>query len=150
MIEAGRTTGQPPAAEATQHTTPIAYVDLDRYCSRCSYNLRTLPVERDGRTGIPMVRCPECGTFHPANELASALRPWVHRFGAIALGGWILLLLFVFFWLGMGRGGYDLRHAGGADNSQRHPADHAHQQPDHLHLLERVRPTEGEGAGNGG
>ena len=104
MIEAGQTAEEQPAADTTERAAPIAHVDLDRFCSRCTYNLRTLPVERDGRTGIPVVRCPECGTFHPANELATALRPWLRRVGAIALGGWILLLLFVFFWLGMAEG----------------------------------------------
>lgn len=82
----------------------VAHVDLDRYCGCCGYNLRTLAVYRDEHTGIPLVRCPECGTFHPANDMATALRPWLHRICALALGGWILTLLSVFFLLGLAAG----------------------------------------------
>ena len=53
---------------------PVACIDLDRFCEGCAYNLRTLPVYRDERTGIPVVRCPECGRFQSANDASTVAR----------------------------------------------------------------------------
>lgn len=83
---------------------PVARIDLDYFCVHCSYNLRTQPVHNDERTGIPIVRCPECGKFLAANEGATALRPWLNRVTATALVVWMLGLLSCLFFLGLGQG----------------------------------------------
>ena len=56
---------------------PLACVESDRFCARCGYNLRTLPIPRDGRTKILLVRCTECGHYQPANDSAAVTRPWL-------------------------------------------------------------------------
>jgi len=78
---------------------PHAVIELDRFCTSCAYNLRTMPVERDPGTGIPVVRCPECGTFQPANDATTAVRPWLQRLISLALAAWMLLLTAAFVWL---------------------------------------------------
>lgn len=78
---------------------PIAVIELDRFCEGCGYNLRTQAVVRDERTGIPIVRCPECGRHQSANDTATALRPWMHRLTGLAIGGYVLLMIGALFWL---------------------------------------------------
>lgn len=83
---------------------PLACIDLDRFCAGCGYNLRTQPVARDRRTGIPLVRCPECGRFESANEAVAALRPWLRRTTAFLLGVWVLVVIGVFGLIGLAEG----------------------------------------------
>ncbi len=94
----------PGAASDRPQTAPIAWIDLDRFCGHCSYNLRTQPVHRDERTEIPVVRCPECGKFQPANDGSTVLRPWLNRLSAVALMAWMLTLLSTLFFFGLGQG----------------------------------------------
>jgi hypothetical protein len=77
---------------------------LDRFCGDCGYNLRTLAVYRDEHTGIPVVRCPECGRFQPANHAATALRPWLDRLTAFVLVCWVLSIISAVGFLGMMQG----------------------------------------------
>lgn len=84
--------------------TPVACIELDRFCGNCGYNLRTLPVCRDEHTGIPVVRCPECGRFQSANDASTALRPWLDRLTLFLLGGWVLFLVAVFAHLCLAEG----------------------------------------------
>jgi len=81
-----------------------ACIELDRFCEGCAYNLRTLPVYRDDYTGIPVVRCPECGRFQPANDTSTALRPWLHRLTSLLLAVWMLALIAGLVSLGMAEG----------------------------------------------
>ena len=81
-----------------------ACIELDRFCEGCAYNLRTLPVYRDDYTGIPVVRCPECGRFQPANDTSTALRPWLHRLTSLLLAIWMLTLVAGLVSLGMAEG----------------------------------------------
>ena len=83
---------------------PVACIDLDRFCEGCAYNLRTLPVYRDERTGIPVVRCPECGRFQSANDASTALHPWLNRATSVLLVGWMLAIIAGFILLGMAEG----------------------------------------------
>jgi hypothetical protein len=84
---------------------PLALIDLDRFCNHCGYNLRTLPVYRDVRTGIPIVRCTECGRYQAANDGATALRPWLNRLTALILWAWILAVISGVFLIACGEGG---------------------------------------------
>ncbi|MHC4091851.1 MAG: hypothetical protein ACYSUQ_15160 [Planctomycetota bacterium] len=92
-----------PAYQPTP-VAPLACIDLDRFCEGCGYNLRTLSVHRDPRTGIPLVRCPECGRFQSANDAATALQPWLNRATSLLLGVWILAIAGGLVLLGMGEG----------------------------------------------
>jgi hypothetical protein len=83
---------------------PVACLELDRFCEGCGYNLRTLPVIRERHTGIPVVRCTECGRFQPANNGATALRPWLSRITSVLLVAWILTIVAAFIWLCIGEG----------------------------------------------
>jgi hypothetical protein len=53
-------------------------------------------VYRDDRTGIPVVRCTECGRFQSANDASTALRPWLDRLTLFLLGTWVLFLVATF------------------------------------------------------
>ncbi len=86
--------------------SPVASVELDRFCAGCGYNLRTLPVFRDARTGIPVVRCTECGKFQAANDTATALRPWRDRATLLVLAAWMFMLVAVFFHAGFAEGAW--------------------------------------------
>lgn len=86
-------------ADANSAAGPIAVIELDRFCTSCAYNLRTMPVMRDPRTQIPVVRCPECGSFQPANHATTAVRTWLQRLISLALAAWMLLLTAAFVWL---------------------------------------------------
>jgi len=90
--------------EASAPAAPVACIELDRFCAACAYNLRTLPVYRDERTGIPIVRCPECGRYQSANDTATALRPWAHRLTSLIIGVWVLTIITSFIWLGVAEG----------------------------------------------
>jgi hypothetical protein len=48
---------------------PLPAIDVDIFCPRCAYNLRSL-------TGI---RCPECGTNIEAFRERGSVIPWVYR-----------------------------------------------------------------------
>ncbi len=84
--------------------SPVAAVDLDRFCDGCGYNLRTAAVFRDERTGIPIVRCPECGRFHSANDAATVFRPWFSRVTSVLLALWMILIIGVIGGLGLTEG----------------------------------------------
>lgn len=67
----------------------VAYVESDRYCDSCGYNLITLPVFKDPRTSLFLIRCTECGAVHPAG-LPTGKRPmWANRLGAPLLFLWM-------------------------------------------------------------
>ncbi len=103
---------------------PLACIDLDRFCEGCGYNLRTLPVSLDPRTGIPVVRCPECGRFQPANSASTALRPWLNRATSVLLVTWILAIIAAFIHLGLFEGAVsyatleELTRPGGSTSQQ--------------------------------
>jgi hypothetical protein len=63
--------------------------------------MRTQPVTCNGQTGVPVVRCPECGLFHAANAASTALRPWLSRLTSVVLAGWILCVIAAFVLLGV-------------------------------------------------
>jgi hypothetical protein len=82
----------------------VACIELDRFCEGCGYNLRTLPVVRQRHTGIPVVRCTECGQFQPANNGATALRPWLGRITSVLLVAWIITIVAAFVMVCVGEG----------------------------------------------
>ena len=67
-------------------------IQSDQFCT-CGYNLHGQTVERDERLDLPLVRCPECGRYHPAGHGSTALRPWLARLAAFALAAWVVFLL---------------------------------------------------------
>ncbi len=79
---------------------PVAYIETDRYCEGCGYNLRTQPVRRDARTRVLLCRCPECGGFQPVREGVTAGRVWLQRLGTLGLFVWIVTILAAVFGLG--------------------------------------------------
>lgn len=77
------------ASPAVDRTRAVAVVEQDRYCEHCGYNLHTQPVLRDERLDLLVIRCPECGRWHPALATHTAARPWMQRFGVLALFAWM-------------------------------------------------------------
>ena len=84
----------------------VAFVETDRYCESCGYNLRTQPVRRDSRTRVLLCRCPECGGFQPGRDGVTAGRGWLQRLGMLGLFAWIVTLLGVGFGLGAAQVGF--------------------------------------------
>ena len=66
-------------------------IQADQFCA-CGYNLHGQTVERDERLDLPLVRCPECGRWHPAGHGSTALRPWLARLATLGLALWMLLM----------------------------------------------------------
>ena len=60
----------------------IAHIETDRFCQRCSYNMRTQAVRRDPRTELLLARCPECGRFDSVRDHVTATKAWVQRLAA--------------------------------------------------------------------
>jgi len=71
----------------------VAYIETDRFCDGCGYNLRTQPVRREPRTDLLVSRCPECGRFQPARDGTTAGRVWLRRLGTLLLLVWIMTVL---------------------------------------------------------
>lgn len=69
----------------------LAQAEADYFCERCGYNLHGQPVRRDPGTAILLMRCPECGTFHPAVGASSAARLWVARWARAMLTVWVFV-----------------------------------------------------------
>ena len=82
----------------------IAYVEVDRYCPQCAYNLRTQPVRLDGPTQLLVARCPECGSFDAVANAMTATKPWLNRLALLGLVLWILFLLWAIFSLSFAQG----------------------------------------------
>jgi len=76
-----------------------ASIESDRFCDQCGYNLRTQPVRREVQTNLLLCRCPECGSFQPAHDGATAGRVWLQRLGTLLLFLWIALVAGVVFGL---------------------------------------------------
>lgn len=84
----------------------VAFVETDRYCEGCGYNLRTQPVRRDARTRVLLCRCPECGGFQPVREGVTAGQVWLQRLGTLGLFLWIVTILGIVFGLGAAQVGF--------------------------------------------
>lgn len=85
-------TSDPAAASFAQEfeQLPIlTHVETDRFCDRCGYNLRLVPIRREPRTDVPFCRCPECGKFHAANDVSTSGRLWLYRISRILLLLWL-------------------------------------------------------------
>lgn len=78
-----------------QQPKPLArhqVIESDQFCP-CSYNLHGQRVERDERLEFEVVRCPECGRWHPAGLGSTAMRPWLGRLAVLLLAVWALVLI---------------------------------------------------------
>jgi hypothetical protein len=79
--------------DAVQTDREVGRVETDMFCSVCGYNLHSLAVILDGRLGIPIVRCSECGKFHAAGLVTGAGRLWLSRLARILIVAWVSFLL---------------------------------------------------------
>jgi hypothetical protein len=79
-------------AEAPLDGAPLGRLECDAFCT-CGYNLYRQAVVRDARLDVALVRCPECGRWHPAGHGATAASVWMTRLAKLLLVAWILLLL---------------------------------------------------------
>ncbi|MEM7809784.1 MAG: hypothetical protein AAF561_16865 [Planctomycetota bacterium] len=75
-------------------TEKLAVVETDIFCS-CGYNLHGQRTQVDERLGFVVVRCPECGKWHPANQYATSNSVWLRRFATFVLFCWMLALLLI-------------------------------------------------------
>ena len=72
----------------------LGVIEGDQFCT-CGYNLHGQRVQRDERLGFAVVRCAECGAFHPAGHGSTATRAWLRRLAGILLVVWIGI---IFLW----------------------------------------------------
>lgn len=84
---------------------PVAYVETDRFCVGCGYNLRTTPVIRDARLDVLICRCSECGKVQHAVDLQGLRHVWLARVGTAIAVGWILAIAWTVFWYLFAMGG---------------------------------------------
>ncbi len=73
----------------------LAYLENDRFCEKCAYNLRGQPVRREPATQLLLCRCPECGSYAPANHVSPALNAWVRRLAMLLWGVWLIVCLYL-------------------------------------------------------
>ena len=73
----------------------LAHVEVDRFCASCGYNLRGQPVRRESNTQLLLCRCPECGTFAPANDTSVQFDPWKRRGAKLLWGLWVLFCVYL-------------------------------------------------------
>ena len=97
---------EPEADQPFELHDALAYVEIDRFCPKCSYNLRGQAVRQEKHTELALSKCPECGAFTPANDGATALNPWLKRLvflgvGAYALTCVSLVLISIFVQVGI-------------------------------------------------
>ncbi len=83
--------GATPPAQDTG-SAALGRLECDAFCS-CGYNLFRQEVVRDERLDLPLVRCPECGKWHPAGHGATAASVWMTRLARVLLVAWMILLL---------------------------------------------------------
>ncbi len=81
-------------AEARPPLERHLLIQADQFCT-CGYNLHSQRVTYDERLDFPVVRCPECGKWHPAGHGSTALRPWLARLATVGLAIWIGVLLLI-------------------------------------------------------
>jgi hypothetical protein len=82
-------------------TWPIlARVETDRFCDHCGYNLHTQSIRCEPRTRVLTIRCPECGRFHPANDVTARMTVWARRLAGAALILWALIVISLALTLG--------------------------------------------------
>lgn len=79
-----------------QTLPPTGAIQFDRFCDHCGYNLRGQATRRELHTRLILIACPECGTFHPANETTPLARLWT-RLRQIITVGWVAAWLGVWF-----------------------------------------------------
>ena len=66
----------------------LGVLQSDQFCT-CGYNLHGQKVTPDDRLDFPVVRCAECGRWHPAGHGSMATRPWLKRLAGLLLGVWL-------------------------------------------------------------
>ena len=107
---------------------PVSFIESDRFCRECGYNLRTQAIRRDPRTRLLLARCPECHLYHPAEEGTSAGRLWLRRLATLLLLAWIALVAGGIVGLLSAQGGIsfatldELTHGGMVTTTQPGPA----------------------------
>jgi hypothetical protein len=92
-------TADPTTVAAPTLLSRHVQLETDHFCD-CGYNLHGQLVTRDERLKFMIVRCPECGRFHPAGHGVAARSLWLGRFATSMLALWLVGL--VVFFLGMG------------------------------------------------
>src|ERR1035437_5836594 len=80
----------------------VGRVETDTFCGECGYNLHALPVVRDERLGIAVVRCPECGKFQAAGVATGAGRVWLTRLAGMLITLWVIFIIGSVFAWGLG------------------------------------------------
>ncbi len=73
----------------------VAYIETDRFCTDCGYNLRNQKVLRHSELHILLCRCPECGKHHAASDSTTIGSLWTRRFARMGLALWVLTLVIV-------------------------------------------------------
>lgn len=76
----------------------LAYIEVDRFCAHCGYNLHGRPVRRESNTQLLLTNCPECGRMAQANQSTIAAFPWLRRITTVVFLLWAFVLVILLFW----------------------------------------------------
>lgn len=67
-------------------TWPIlSYMEEDRFCGKCGYNLMRQPVRQDPHLDLQVTQCPECGSFEPANQIGTLGERLLNRLSHVSI-----------------------------------------------------------------
>lgn len=93
---------RPDTHETVSHTRAdcpaqprLGIVIGDRICIQCHYNLVGQSIVREPHYGLPIVRCPECGTVAALQEYP-LLGRWASRWGVVLAAFWLIIVLAAF------------------------------------------------------
>jgi hypothetical protein len=70
----------------------VGTIQGDRICVGCAFNLVGQPILREGRYGLLIARCPECGSVAAMQEYP-VLGRWANRWAALLAAGWLMAML---------------------------------------------------------
>lgn len=97
---------QPPAVVSSPNADspladgrPVAVVETDTLCEGCGYNLFAQTIFRDGRLGLLVYRCPECGRYAVPGGETDAEREHRRRVsGTIRIGQALFVFVLLVAW----------------------------------------------------
>ena len=78
-------------SSALANAEVLGQIGADRFCSSCRYNLIGQQIVREPVYGLPVARCPECGTIAAVGTHAASR--WMSIWRVVLIALWFLLVI---------------------------------------------------------